>query len=67
MAGISTSQEKTPPANMMAGHASADDVADAEIFRRAVGADAAAFQPVLRADVGLVVRLRGQSAKRFSF
>ncbi len=41
------------------GDARSDDVADAEIFGGAVGADAAAFEEMLRAEVGLVVRAAG--------
>ena len=38
------------------GNFSADDVAHTQIFWCAIGADAAAFQQALRAEVGLVVR-----------
>ena len=41
------------------GDAEADDVADAEVLGRAVGADGGAFEQVLRAEVGLVVGLAG--------
>ncbi len=41
------------------GDAEADDVADAEIFRRAIGADGGAFEQVLGAEVGLDVGAGG--------
>ena len=41
------------------GDADADDVADAEVFGGAVGADGGAFEEVLGAEIGLVVRLGG--------
>src|SRR5207244_636844 len=37
------------------GHADADDVADAEVFGGAVGADGGAFEQVLRAQVEVAV------------
>ncbi len=43
----------------MAATRRADDVADAEVLGRAVGADGGAFEQVLRAEVGLVVGLAG--------
>ncbi len=45
------------------GDADADDVADAEIFGSAVGADGGAFEEVLGAEVGLVVGLGGPEGK----
>ena len=41
------------------GDADADDVADAEVFRGAIGADGGALEQVLGAEIGLVVRARG--------
>ena len=50
------------------GDARADDVADAEVFRGAVGADGCAFEEMLRAEVGLVIRAcRARAPKRLSF
>ncbi len=45
------------------GDAEADDVTDAEVFGSDIGADGCAFEDVLGAEVGLVVRLGGEEGE----
>src|SRR5690242_17734260 len=46
------------------GDAQADDVTDAEILRCAVGTDGRAFEQMLAAEVGLVIRFRRPQRKQ---